>query len=682
MAIPNQTPYTIYTANGVTTVFPFNFMVFNATDLAVSVNGTVLTSGFTVSGVGVVNGGSVTFLTPPASGATVMLARVMPLVRVTEYQDNGDLLADTVNKDFTRLWMAIQQAFIYLGLALTRPLLGGPFDAKEYRISNVSDPTEPQDAATKKYVDQVGNINLGRTLRVPENYVEPIPSATLRANKILGFNNDGQPVPLLPESGSAADVLLELASSEEGKGDSLIAVKQPYAGSVTRNQHDFNSQFVSVKDFGDSFEQAHISAPASKWVLVPSGNYNVHADIDCTGRVFIFEEPVNIIGVGKMLGAVIHRHHPDGSVSYGVGGVQQRASKYRYGSVNHGPIGLQIGGAEKNNGADGNVLFADAYLGWSDIQPSKYGSAVEFSIQPSSINGKAYSDGSDMVRWISGEKFTSNMYLRRFYFNNRTYRVKTVVNETTLQVMNINTSTVSVPAATAYWKMVGVILNGKGKVSGKTLTRIDGDPFVIMGNTEYIVRLNGVTVLSATSVTDPDSLILAADPGILGDVTYEIYTSIDDISSALRVHAVTGAGHEENVTLAAYASGKFQLHAGSPQGNPLILGCQWDSEGEERGNIVISSDGITRIGGLRSGGLEVPYTESRASSAIRIQGNDLGESFVSAIGPTNNVDLYLATKGEGHVGFGKFNSTSRGDIVGYIEIKDGSGKIVKLAVIS
>lgn len=87
-------------------------------------NGTEVTSGYTISGVGNVDGGEVSFLTPPANGITVMLERVIPTYRLTDYQDNGDLLADTVNKDFDRLWMAIQQAFIYLGLALTRPLLG------------------------------------------------------------------------------------------------------------------------------------------------------------------------------------------------------------------------------------------------------------------------------------------------------------------------------------------------------------------------------------------------------------------------------------------------------------------------------------------------------------------------------------------------------------------------------
>lgn len=88
-------------------------------------NGSVVTSGYTVSGVGNKDGGDITFLTPPANGAVVMLERVVPTYRLTDYQDNGDLLADTVNKDFDRIWMAIQRAFIDLGFALTRPFFGG-----------------------------------------------------------------------------------------------------------------------------------------------------------------------------------------------------------------------------------------------------------------------------------------------------------------------------------------------------------------------------------------------------------------------------------------------------------------------------------------------------------------------------------------------------------------------------
>ncbi|HHP0436408.1 TPA: phage tail protein, partial [Klebsiella pneumoniae] len=224
MSVPNQTPYIIYNANGLTTVFPFEFYIISASDIQVSLNGTPVTTGFTVSGVGNVSGGDLTFLTPPANGTVVMLERVVPTYRLTDYQDNGDLLADTVNKDFDRLWMAIQRSFIYLGLALRRPLLGGPFNAEGYRIEKLADPVDTQDAATKNYVDQVGVRNLNRTLRVPENYVAPLAPAEQRANRLQAYNAEGNPIFVRPESGSAADVLVDLASTEDGKGDALIGV--------------------------------------------------------------------------------------------------------------------------------------------------------------------------------------------------------------------------------------------------------------------------------------------------------------------------------------------------------------------------------------------------------------------------------------------------------------------------
>ncbi|HAT2449631.1 TPA: effector protein, partial [Citrobacter freundii] len=214
MSVPNQTPYIIYNANGLTTVFPFEFYIISASDIQVSINGTVITSGYTVSGVGNVSGGDLTFLTPPANGAVVMLERVVPTYRLTDYQDNGDLLADTVNKDFDRLWMAIQRSFIYLGLALRRPLLGGPFNAEGYRIENLADPVNDQDAASKKYVQQVGQTNLNRTVRVPESYVAPVPALDIRRNKLFAWDGVGNPICVLPESGSAADVMIQLAKPE------------------------------------------------------------------------------------------------------------------------------------------------------------------------------------------------------------------------------------------------------------------------------------------------------------------------------------------------------------------------------------------------------------------------------------------------------------------------------------
>ncbi|MBC3213396.1 phage tail fiber domain-containing protein [Serratia fonticola] len=239
MAIPNQTPYNIFTANGISTVFPYEFYLLNAFDLTVSINGVEQSSGFTISGIGNVNGGEVTFLTPPANGSVILLERVVPTYRLTEYQDNGDLLAETVNKDFDRLWMAIQQAFIYLGLALTRPLLGGPFNAHGYRIENLGDPVNPQDAVTKKWFSDQNAISLAKTLRVPETAIPQLPPISGRAGKLLAFDNGGSPRMVLPASGSATDVMLQLAMPDGmkhigrcGSIEELITIEPEYVGQL------------------------------------------------------------------------------------------------------------------------------------------------------------------------------------------------------------------------------------------------------------------------------------------------------------------------------------------------------------------------------------------------------------------------------------------------------------------
>ncbi|SCA38231.1 Uncharacterised protein [Klebsiella quasipneumoniae] len=76
-----------------------------------------------------------------------------------------------------------------------------------------------------------------------------------------------------------------LGSSEEGMGDALTTVKQPYPGATPRSQHDKNAEFVSVMDFSvdgvsgrdydntDAFEKAYATGLA---VYVPPGEYLTH----------------------------------------------------------------------------------------------------------------------------------------------------------------------------------------------------------------------------------------------------------------------------------------------------------------------------------------------------------------------------------------------------------------------
>ena len=155
MSVPDQTPYIIHNANGLTTVFAFEFYIIANSDLRVAVNGTDVTSGFTVSGAGNTHGGEITFNSSPASGNEILIERKISALRLTEYQNNGDFLAETVNKDFDRIWMSNKRSEIYLDLSLQRPLTGGEYDANGFQIKNLEKPIDAGDAATKEYSDEL-----------------------------------------------------------------------------------------------------------------------------------------------------------------------------------------------------------------------------------------------------------------------------------------------------------------------------------------------------------------------------------------------------------------------------------------------------------------------------------------------------------------------------------------------
>lgn len=100
-----------YTANAGQTIFNYTFKIFESTDLNVYItpagqdanDSTDLTTAYTVSGVGIAAGGSITLSVGANAGDLITIVSNVPSSRTTDYQNNGDFRPDTVNADFDRV---------------------------------------------------------------------------------------------------------------------------------------------------------------------------------------------------------------------------------------------------------------------------------------------------------------------------------------------------------------------------------------------------------------------------------------------------------------------------------------------------------------------------------------------------------------------------------------------------
>lgn len=198
---------------------------FNKTTLTIDVD-------YYLNGAGDKNGGQLTLLSAH-SGATLLIYRDPDATQLTSYLATGKFPATSHERALDKLTMLIQKfGWWWDSLALKKPnIFANYYDALNNRIRNLRDPSQAQDAATKNYVDgqivdntiawkagddyleQKIDSNFRRSLRVPNAYVDEIPSLSHMEGKILAFSG-GKPIGVLPESGSASDVMIELTASD------------------------------------------------------------------------------------------------------------------------------------------------------------------------------------------------------------------------------------------------------------------------------------------------------------------------------------------------------------------------------------------------------------------------------------------------------------------------------------
>lgn len=296
MTVSTELSHEEYTGNGVTTDFDFRFRIFEAKHLVVSVadpDGTerILTNGtdYTLRGVGSYRGGKVILKMPLATGWKIGIARDLPAVQETDLRNQGKFFAEVHEDAFDYLTMLIQKSLGFLSLCLRKPsFISDHYDAKGNKISNLGKPVKDGDAVNLGTMKDHISAKDKRSLRVADKDIPVLPNTANRANKILAFDNDGNPKLVLPESGSAADVLLELAKptgaglvvTESGKtvqesinlsGVSNTFCKKEYVSIPIRNK--YYDEIISIVGGDYGFPQGFdIDDDGNFWMNFPTGN--------------------------------------------------------------------------------------------------------------------------------------------------------------------------------------------------------------------------------------------------------------------------------------------------------------------------------------------------------------------------------------------------------------------------
>ncbi|OSQ41492.1 hypothetical protein [Thalassospira sp. MCCC 1A01428] len=142
----NRDPAAVrYEGDGESREFPFEFAVFAASDVKVTMNGneisedigitlnTSQSSGETGEGSVMASGGTVTFAKAPVTGADVLISRRLGLRRLSHYDSGSSLRADVLNADFDYVLAALGD--VEEGFASTLRMPDGAINASGEGVS-------------------------------------------------------------------------------------------------------------------------------------------------------------------------------------------------------------------------------------------------------------------------------------------------------------------------------------------------------------------------------------------------------------------------------------------------------------------------------------------------------------------------------------------------------------------
>jgi len=281
LTVGDLTPRLQYTAIAGQTAFTYNFPIFQNSDLKVYVGSILqtLTTNYTVSGAGTTGGGTVTFTSGLSAGDIVTIYRDMSVQRTTDYQANGDLLAENLNDDLDKLTMMVQQNEYNLGLTLR---------ADQF--------------------DETANLT--------------IPNKATRADKLLGFAANGDVTTsnsTIAQVDATVSAVNTLATSASGTSGSVIHIAAGTGAVATTVQAKLR-EIISVTDYGavgnsiaddTAAIQLAFNAAENKNIYFPNGTYLISSEV-IVKNCSVYTESATIIGSGEVRGVIKNDSIPFG----------------------------------------------------------------------------------------------------------------------------------------------------------------------------------------------------------------------------------------------------------------------------------------------------------------------------------------------------------------------------------
>lgn len=310
--------------------------------------------------------------------------------------------------------------------------------------------------------------------------------------------------------------------------------------------------------------------------------------------------------------------------------------------------GLQIGGGYAADGTDGVTIGPDGHASWPRIQPSKDLSPVELAIYSTMKQGfGSVVAAGNQITYVSGSSFGGMAVGKKIYIDETAYLISANTG-TVITVTTLGGGAVSFASSTTVVFHYGYI-SGSGlcSISGSTVTRISGDPFLPFYSLSSFVFKTGGTARTVTSFTDTETYGLSTGPGDTGSTSYSFEVDINDQISTFRIAKMIGAD-EENLSLYSRYDGYWihALKAGSGEYRKIVLG-----SGEAGGNlnkqIVIQKNGDLSLGGDASAeALKVLAPSGTPVNRFEVQAGVTGSPMkLRAKGSDTNVGVNVDVKG-------------------------------------